>query len=179
VRVSSDPNAFHAVESNVREMIRQRDEAGFRTRVAVSFIVWPNEESQAEFDVFQKKWQGIADEIVQRQLHTFKGTVQRTTPLPAPRRPCYGLWARCNINPWGQVSVCYNDWEREYILGDLRDPNTTIAEIWRGSALARLRAEQRRGIFQGICAKCQDYNPDAWEHPYEEIVARCAREGTV
>lgn len=178
LRVSANPDAFLVVENNVREMVRQRNEAGFKTRIAVSFILWPAEESKAEFDAFQKKWEGVADEIVRRRLHTFKGTIQGTAPLPALRRPCYGLWARCNINPWGQVSVCYNDWENKYILGDLRDPDMTIAKIWQGPALAQLRAEQCRGIFRGICAECRDYNPNAWEHPYEEVVARCFPEGT-
>ena len=71
------------------------------------------------------------------------------------------------------MSVCYNDWENKYILGDLRDADTTIAGIWQGPTLTQLRVGQRKGIFAGLCAECRDYNPDAWNHPYEQVVGRC------
>ena len=174
VRVSRYSDAFLRVEQNVKEMVRQRNDSGFRTRIVVSFIVYPTRESEAEHALFEQKWGGVADEVIRRPVHTFKGSVPVNTPLPGPRPPCYGLWARCNINPWGQISVCYNDWENKYILGDLKDCSTTIASIWQGKTMARLRAGQCRGIFEGICAECRDFNPEAWNHPYEQVVGRCS-----
>ena len=146
VRVARHPDAFVRVEQNVNEMVRQRNKAGFRTRIVVSFIAYPTKESAAEYARFEQKWDGFADEVVRRPVHTFKGSVPGIAPPPNPRPPCYGLWARCNINPWGQVSVCYYDWENRYVLGDLRDSDTTIAGIWQGAVLAQLRAEQRKGL---------------------------------
>ena len=159
-RPSHHPEAFSRVEQNVKKMLRQRNQSGFKTRITVSFIVYPTQESVAEYIIFEQRWNGIADEIIRRPAHSFKGAVHLPPP-PHPRPPCYGLWARCNINLWGQVSVCYNDWENEYILGDLRDSETTISNIWQGLALSQLRADQCQGIFRGICATCQDYNPNA------------------
>jgi hypothetical protein len=74
------------------------------------------------------------------------------------------------------VNVCYNDWENKYVLGDLRDPDTTIASIWQGTPLTQLRVDQCKGIFGGMCAECRDYNPDAWNRPYERVVSRCCME---
>ena len=176
VRVSRHPDAFSQVEQNVNEMVRQRNKSGFRTRIVVSFIVYPTKESVAEYALFEQKWDSVADEVVKRPVHTFKGSVPVIAPPPSPRPPCYGLWARCNINPWGQVNVCYNDWENEYILGDLRDSDTTIASIWQGPTLTQLRIGQCKGIFAGMCAECHDYNPDAWNRPYEQVVSRCCME---
>ncbi|MBU4260609.1 MAG: radical SAM protein [Proteobacteria bacterium] len=174
VRVSCNPDAFSKVEQNVKKMVSQRNNFEFRTRIVVSFIVYPSKESEAEYVLFEQKWNGIADEIIRRPVHTFKGSVQLIKKqMSAPRPPCYGLWARCNINPWGQVNVCYNDWENKYVLGDLRNPATSIASIWQGRILTRLRAAQCKGVFEGICAGCHDYNPDAWSHPYEQVVSRC------
>jgi pyruvate-formate lyase-activating enzyme len=173
VRLSPDPDAFAVVEQNVREALRLRDALGSRMRIVVSYVVWPHEESEAEYGAFHAKWSGTADDVVKRPLHSFKGTVDPRGPLPIVRQPCYGLWARCHVNPWGQVGVCYNDWDNHYVLGDFRRPGTTIAGIWQGPELSRLRAEQCRGLFRGCCARCRDYNPDAWQHPYEEVVARC------
>ncbi|RJQ69170.1 MAG: radical SAM protein [Desulfobacteraceae bacterium] len=175
-RTSIHHDAFSRVGQNVKDMVYQRNEKGFRTRIVVSFISYPTRESRAEYTLFEQYWSGIADEIVKRPVHTFKGSVPVIAPLPNPRPPCYCLWARCNINPWGQVNVCYNDWENKNILGDLRDSCTSIANLWQGSTLAQLRADQCRGIFQGICAECRDYNPDAWSHPYEQVVKRCCME---
>ncbi len=173
VRIAPVPDAFERVTGNVRAMVAQRNGGGYRTRLAVSFIVWPDEASRAEYETFAAAWAGQVDEVIRRPLHTFKGTVQAGSELPAVRRPCRGLWSRCNINPWGQVNLCYNDWENRYVLGDLRDPCQTIAAVWQGPVLNRLREEQCRGAFGQPCASCRDYNPDAWEHPYDLVTARC------
>jgi uncharacterized Fe-S cluster-containing radical SAM superfamily protein len=176
VRVARHVDAFFRVEQNVNEMVHQRNKSGFRTRIVVSFIAYPTIESEAEYVLFEKKWDGVVDEVVRRPVHTFRGSVTGIAPPPGPRPPCYGLWARCNINPWGQVNVCYNDWEDEYVLGDLRDPDTVIGGIWQGPILTQLRADQRKGIFAGMCAECRDYNPESWNRPYEQVVNRCGTE---
>ncbi|MCP4695273.1 MAG: radical SAM protein [Gammaproteobacteria bacterium] len=173
VRISKDADALSVVEKNVRDMAAARDRLGYRTQIAVSFVAWPTEESEAEFAAFREKWRGSVDEVLKRPLHSFKGVNRNIKELPEKRRACYGLWARCGINPWGQISVCYNDWENKYLLGDLRDSDTTISGIWQGHQLNNWRTEQARGVFTGCCAKCRDYNPNAWQHPYEEIIFRC------
>lgn len=172
VRVSIDPSAFSVVKKNVEKMVNQRNLLNLDTKIVVSFIVWPNDESEEEFKLFQEKWSGKVDDVVKRPLHTFKG-INQTRPLPQPRQPCYGLWARCNINPYGQIAVCYNDWERENILGDLNDPKLSIADVWQGHHLTKLRADQRQSVFHGCCSDCRDYNPYAWENPYEKVINRC------
>lgn len=172
MRFSRHGGAFESVERNVRDMARQRDELGLHTRLTVSFIEHPTPESRGECAVFQRRWCGVVDEVIRRPAHTFKGVVP-LAELPGPRPPCYGLWARCNINPWGQINVCFNDWENRYVLGDLREPGSTIADVWRGPQLTQWRADQCRGRFHGICKTCRDYNPNAWDRPYEKVVERC------
>ena len=149
IRKSHYHDALKKIEDNVKTMINKRDKSGLFTRIVVSFILHPTKESAQEFALFQEKWTDIADEIVKRPAHTFKGIITGT-PLPDYRVPCYGLWHRCNITPWGQVSVCYQDWESKYILGDLRDPDTTIRGIWQSEILCQLRKKQCQGIFEGI-----------------------------
>jgi pyruvate-formate lyase-activating enzyme len=172
-RESRHANALQQVEENVRAMLRQRAEHGHSTRVVVSFIVYPTPESAADLQLFRQKWADVADEVIVRPVHTFKGVVTGVAPLPVPRPPCYGLWTRCNINPWGQVLSCYNDWENSQVLGDLREPQATIRSLWLGPVLTHLREQQARGVFLGLCATCRDYNPNAWERPYEQVVGRC------
>jgi pyruvate-formate lyase-activating enzyme len=172
LRVSPDADAFERVQANVREMLRQRTAGGLATRVVVSSVVWPTAESTAEFDAFSQKWAGVVDDVVKRPAHTFIGAIPSARSMPEVRPPCYSLWARCAVNPWGQVSVCYNDWKRRNVLGDLHDPDTSIHAIWTGPRLEELRDGQLAGHFSGCCAGCEDYNPASWQHPYEEVVER-------
>lgn len=173
VRPNRDPRAFERVEANVQAMLEQRQAYQLGTRIVVSFIRWPTPASAAELTRFRARWTGRADEVVERPLHSFMGTVPLAAPPPMPRRPCYALWARFAINPWGEASVCYNDWTRRDLLGDLHDPAVTIAGLWRGPVLEQRRREQCGGCFSGVCAGCRDFNPGAWERPYEEVIGRC------
>ncbi len=172
IRKSHHANALEHIEENIRLMLEKRNYFELKTRIVVSFILHPTEASAREFALFEAKWTGIADEIVKRPAHTFKGTITGT-PLPSTRIPCYGLWHRCNINMLGQISVCYQDWENNNVIGDLRNPEITIANVWQGDAFNRLRENQCKGIFEGICSNCQDYNCHAWKNPYEKVVNRC------
>jgi hypothetical protein len=77
--------------------------------------------------------------------------------------------------------ICYNQWEENEnnVLADLNAPEVSIAGIWQGPALQKLREQQLKGIFMGPCANCKDYNPYAWEHPFEDVVNRCSNRTNV
>lgn len=69
--------------------------------------------------------------------------------------------------------ICYNQWEKsKWAVGDLNDPYTTIQKLWTGKKFTEMRHEQINGIYTGPCENCKDYNPYAWEHPFEEVIAR-------
>jgi pyruvate-formate lyase-activating enzyme len=178
VRHSNDQNAFYTVIENTKDMIKQRNHHKLKTKIVVSYVTFPNEESEKEFISFKEMWGGLADDIVKRRLHSFCGAIDPSLiKLPPNRLPCYGLWGRCNINPWGKIVICYNQWEEnENVLADLNNPDVSIASIWQGTEMKILRQNQLKGIFTGPCANCNDYNPYAWEHPFEEVVGRCTKE---
>jgi MoaA/NifB/PqqE/SkfB family radical SAM enzyme len=172
-RMSKDLRAYTTIVHHIHETINIRDQKGSSTRIVVSFIVYPTQESEEEFAAFEEYWSKVADEVVKRPVHSFKGILGNIRQLPMQRIPCRCLWSRCTINPFGEISVCYNDWERTAILGNLNDVETTIAKIWRDETLRKYRNEQCKGKFRGICANCQDYNPNAWNNPYDLIIKRC------
>jgi pyruvate-formate lyase-activating enzyme len=175
VRASVHPDAFDVVTCHARRMIEQRNLHGLQSRVVVSYVTWPNEESEREFADFHRTWSGVADDVVKRRLHSFSCAIDPSLiVLPPDRVPCFGLWGRCVVDPWGRIVICYNQWEEseENVLADLRDPTVSISGTWRGPAMTRLRHEQTNGIFTGPCANCRDYNPFAWEHPFEEVISR-------
>ena len=176
-RRTSLAEAFRTVVSNVQSMAALRREHKIETRIVVSFIVAPNQDSEQEFVEFREVWSRTVDDVVKRPQHTFKGTLSQHRPLPARRTPCQGLWTRCDITPWGEVSVCYNDWERANILGDLNDDDVSIESVWRGQVLRQMQVAQTEGRFCGICEHCKDYNPDADVAPYEMVIDRVFRTG--
>lgn len=172
VRSSPYENAFEKVKNNIFDMIQARDDGNFKTKIALSFIVYNTPESEAEFKKFESFWKDKVDEVIPRPAHTFMGSTTKVRLLPESRPPCYCLWARCNISPAGKISVCYNDWHNQNILGDLEEENTTISSVWQSETLNELRAGQLAGCFKGICENCKDYNPYAWQKPYENIIDR-------
>jgi MoaA/NifB/PqqE/SkfB family radical SAM enzyme len=171
IRPSKDANAFRTVVENVEKMIALRNDEKYSTKIVVSFVVWPRADSENEFENFNLFWQNRADVAVKRRLTSFCGAIDpELIKIPEDRKPCYGLWARLNINPWGKVQLCYNLWERDkWILGDLNRSGISIASIWNSKEFKLLREQQIDGVFTGPCADCKDYNPYAWDHPFEEV----------
>lgn len=174
VRICNDKAAFFRVKDNVKEMIRLRNENQFGTKIVVSYVTWPNKQSENEFIDFKSEWSYYADDVVKRRLHTFMCAVDpNMVKVPEERLPCYGLWARGVVNPWGKIVICYNQWEKDkWAIADLNDPQTTIANTWTGNGFSQMRKDQVKGIYTGPCASCKDYNPYAWDHPFEEVIER-------
>lgn len=166
-------NIFSRVQANVRDFIKQKDKLGSNCKILVSYIVWPDKESEKEFEKFFGIWSDIVDDVVKRPLHSFKGTIPIQHQIQDNRVACFGLWARCDITPWGEISVCYNDWERSNILTDLKKIDVNIENTWNGDKLHQLQEGQQKGKFCGICKDCKDYNPNSWHNPYERIIERC------
>jgi len=171
IRPSKDANAFNRITDNVETMIALRNDRNYESKIVVSFVTWPTVESESEFENFNLYWQNKTDLVVKRRLTSFCGAVDpELIKVPEDREPCFGLWARLNINPWGKVQLCYNQWERDkWILGDLNHADISIASIWNSEEFITLRKQQTQGIYTGPCADCKDYNPYAWEHPFEEV----------
>lgn len=92
VRSCDDPDAFYKVIKNVNEMIQCRNKNNFSTKIVVSYVTWPNGESEKEFTVFKEKFQGFTDDVVKRRLHSFMCAVDPgLIKVPDDRLPCYGL----------------------------------------------------------------------------------------
>jgi pyruvate-formate lyase-activating enzyme len=176
VRVCDDKAAFFKVKDNVKKIIELRNKFDFKTRIVVSYVTWPNKESEDEFIHFENEWANHADDIVKRRLHSFMCAVDPgLIKVPDDRLPCYGLWARATVNPWGKIVICYNQWEKDkWAIADLNVSHTTIAGTWTGEKFSQLRRDQVNDIYTGPCENCNDYNPYAWEHPFEEVIEKVA-----
>ncbi|HYD49340.1 MAG TPA: SPASM domain-containing protein, partial [Terriglobales bacterium] len=100
-------------------------------------------DEQAE--AFLAHWQpllGHRDQVVVTRGFNW-GIAGGVTSLAATERlehnrvPCISLWTSFVIDVDGQVRMCCADPQGSSLLGDVRE--STIAEIWHGAELDRLR----------------------------------------
>ena len=164
---------FHRIKENIFTFLRLRDELEGETYVAVGIIKQPRVE--AELEDFITYWSQIADDVVVRRYRDFKGYVHEPIELPATREPCRCLWARFNITPEGKVTVCYDDWQSQYIVADLNCEQTTIERIWQGEIFEQYRNAHLEGNAFGLCKDCKDWIASSWSQPYEVLLEKVNR----
>ena len=92
--------------------------------------------------------------------HYARGLVDRSvTPMaPAARTACRRIKTRCLVLADGSVTMCDQDYAGAHILGNVRDQS--LAEIWQGADLARIRAAHESGAFNAtpMCANCEEWH---------------------
>lgn len=79
---------------------------------------------------------------------------------PPHRLPCRQLRSRCTVLADGCVVGCDQDFQGQYVVGDLN--SQPLAEIWNGEALSVLRTAHRDQQYSHhpMCQKC-----DEWHRP--------------
>jgi sulfatase maturation enzyme AslB (radical SAM superfamily) len=166
-------NYFRRVVRNAENFIRKRNRRGSqcRTRIIVSAVDCP--EFQPEKTDFQRFWSERADQVIFRPYHTYGG---RLKPIDrncqAESVPCAQLWTRFSINPWGQVNACFNDWADEELVGDLNEPDATIAKIWRNDKFETIRKASLEGAsILKCCANCLA-TKESWIASYQSLIAK-------
>jgi MoaA/NifB/PqqE/SkfB family radical SAM enzyme len=161
VRVRGD---LTTVEANVRRLLERRGSAP-KPKLALRIIRM--RETEAQIDAFFDRWRpflGPADGILINEFNDWAGKVEDRSVLPAtaarPRRgPCRMLWTNLSVHADGKVSACCYDSEDDLIVGNLA-AGDTLAGIWRGDPLARLRRLHREGRFEAlpICRACTHWS---------------------
>ena len=158
---------------NIFTFLKLREKIKANTFVAVGIIKQPKAES--ELDDFKKYWSQIVDDVVVRRYRDFKGYVDEKIELPETREPCRCLWARFNITPDGKVTVCYDDWQRKYIVADLQSTDLPIEDIWHSPILEEYRMAHLQGMAFGLCKDCKDWIASSWSLPYEVLLEKVNR----
>jgi len=67
---------------------------------------------------------------------------------------CPYIFYSVSVNSDGSVSLCFLDWARKLVVGDLR--HQSLAEVWNGDALFQHRVAHLRGDKNAnpVCAEC-------------------------
>lgn len=86
---------------------------------------------------------------------------------------CPYIFYSISVNSDGSVSLCFLDWARKLIIGDVR--NQSLKEIWNGEALFQHQIDNLRGKRKEnpVCRQCGQLShclPDNID-PYVEAIA--------
>lgn len=87
---------------------------------------------------------------------------------------CPYIFYMVSINSDGTVSLCFLDWQRKLVIGDIR--KQTLKEIWDGEALFKYQFQNLRGNRKDnpVCARCGQLShgqPDDID-AYADIILR-------
>lgn len=164
IRVGGD---LQITRTNVLNLMRWVRESGAKTKVVVSYVEQPqNQTETADFDRYWKE-QG-ADFVVIRRLHSHSGakvelaSLRRKANAEAARRPCLYPWERIVVHARGDLSFCPSDWVHGSRVADYR--NTTILETWRGEFYRALRDAHLSNDYSAhrFCGQCPDWRETRW-----------------
>jgi len=164
---------YNQVRDNVIRFRRLRDELGAGTKLVVSAVDQPL--FQQEKEAHRAFWSQYADEVIYRPYHSWGNRIDAVcSAMPESRPPCSQLWKRCTIGPTGNVLACFNSWsenEKE-VLGDLNQPDVSIAGIWQSARFNRIRQDHVDGNYTlPCCQNCQDWAGSAWgKNSYENLL---------
>lgn len=161
------------VRENVIRFRRLRDELGASTRLVVSAV--DQEEFQVDKEEHRRFWTRYADAVIYRPHHSWGGRVDAACrSLPEVRQPCSQLWNRCTVGPTGNVLACFNSWSEPQVevLGNVMEPNTTIAAVWDSDRYGLIRKDHAAGAYTlPCCSACSDWRGSAWgDDSYEHLL---------
>ncbi len=163
---------LEVVEENVKRLVVLKKRLRSKLPLVVVKILY-SPDTQSEIKPFMNKWKDIADFIEIGEFHTWDGTLNGSSPFNpnnSPnginRYPCTFLWYNPVILWDGRVTTCCVDYQGKGIIGDIKE--NTLAEIWQGSALQKMRRAHLEGLYNTIplCSKCQfwrcEVNIEKW-----------------
>jgi len=140
------------VVQNLHHFIEARDRLGVNGPVieAVSYAI---PENQHEVAPLLDYWEKFADHVIDGGQAVQAFIDQGLPTVPRTRR-CTQLWERMAVYWNGDVAICGEDLNGDFLVGNLRE--STIKEVWTGEALRRLQKLHKEGKFDQIpiCKYC-------------------------
>lgn len=152
---------FDEVNTNLTRLLALKKKMKKKTpRIDLSYV--EIEENKRETEEFIKKWKSLVDKIHIGVFCNWGGMVngqvvakgEKVTAFNPKRSPCTRLWSHLLIFRNGDVPLCCQDFNGEYLLGNVA--TSSIREIWNGEVLNRYRDLHIKGKFNEIpiCKAC-------------------------
>ena len=152
VMAGIDHDRVYGNISSLIELRRRRKR--FTPIVEIVFYAMP--ENEREQIGLVNAWSGKVDHvrIISKISESFRGYKRSNLQEPAVKGRCPNIWERMGIFWNGDVTVCCEDVDGDYILGNLAQ--RTIREIWNHPELLALKRMHRRKEFHRhpLCSVC-------------------------
>lgn len=154
---------FDDIEAHITGLLKMRNAAGkVYPLVRVGMVAMP--QTLPEAKAFLSRWRGIADFVGIGGFSSRLSSVSVSTDggqlEPAARAASCVLPFR-DLNIWadGKAVLCCEDWNEEFVVGDLH--TQTLAQIWRGPKMSEARQKHlaHNGSDLALCAKCNHWQP--------------------
>jgi hypothetical protein len=153
---------FDRIEANVKNLLNMRNAAGKRyPKVRVGMVAMP--QTLPEAGQFLNRWRGTADFVGLGGFSSRASSVSIASAGElAPNRPataCVLPFRDLNVWADGKAVLCCEDWNEEFVVGDLN--TETIAEVWHGSRMTAAREQHlaHNGHRVALCARCDHWKP--------------------
>jgi radical SAM protein with 4Fe4S-binding SPASM domain len=155
IRVNAD---FDKTLRNIVRFLEIKKELGSRKPNTVFEIIhFPRAAKDAgerRRREFLKNFQGLPlDRLEVKEIHNWAGETGQVPPRKK-YAPCTFLWQALIIFWDGSVLPCTQDFHGYYSLGNVRED--TLARIWNGDKMVRLREKILRGDIHDLetCSQC-------------------------
>lgn len=152
---------FERVSRNVRSFLERKRLLGRESPVtSIQFMRTPH--LIASLERIVARWRpllGARDFVMTIEPASFSGAIDLPgATIPAERAPCRWLYSALMVLQDGTVTMCGADWDARAPLGNVAE--TSLAEIWSSTELARRRRAHEEGRFETVpvCAGCTDWH---------------------
>jgi sulfatase maturation enzyme AslB (radical SAM superfamily) len=136
--------SYSALKNNILMLKKIRDERKSNLKIDISMVVFKDTEQEVE-KLFSE-WKPLVDRV--QVIPVFTQMERKTS--------CRELWRGMAVVLWdGRVTVCCADYDGGMAYGDAN--KESLAAIWNGQRMRKLRREHRQGKFSGTCKNCGEY----------------------
>ena len=155
-------DAWDDVVKNM-DVLNQLRQSRTQVNPIIAASLTKSRETIGTMEAFYDRWLSFSGWAVVEGYSHHAGLLEDRRVMsmaPPKRRPCRQLRERCTVLADGRVVGCDQDFQAQYVLGDLN--RQSLTEIWQGRQLNALREAHRAGAYSlhPMCEKC-----DEWHRP--------------
>lgn len=128
----------------------------------IETVFYAMQKNAQELPLYIKRWKGIVDHVKYGHDISSSFSINKKSAddhLPVRQKTCMNIWERMTIHWNGDVSLCNEDIDGDYIVANLA--RQTIKEAWNTDKLKAYRNLHKEKRFQEIplCKNCDMFSP--------------------
>jgi radical SAM protein with 4Fe4S-binding SPASM domain len=127
----------------------------------IETVFYSMPENADELPQYIKRWKNTVDHVKcgHSISSSFAEYKKSDNTLPVRKKTCMNIWERMTIHWNGDVSLCNEDIDGDYIVGNLYQ--NTIKETWNSSKYLAFRNLHKEKRFEEIalCKNCDMFSP--------------------